>query len=254
MYHRIGTPPHEAPDPFLYETAEELDRHLTEAKQAGLKVVSLAEAIAGGKPQPNTLAVTFDDGCLSTLTNALPVLVKHKVAATQFIVAGRIGGLNEWDISKDDVPTALMDATQIREWLAAGQHIGSHTVTHRNLRKVTTDTARMEIFDSKKKLEDMFGVPIRHFAFPYGGWRVNQVRDLVKEAGYEGACITEFGASSSPDELWSLRRIAPMTGRQLFEKASHRAMRRINVNLSAGIIAAPHLAHHAHTLHRLRHH
>ena len=251
MYHRVGPAPHEAPDPFLYDTAEELDRQLTAAREAGLKFVSLGEAIAGGKPQPNTLAVTFDDGCLSTLVNALPVLVKHKVRATQFIVAGRMGGLNEWDISKDDLPTPLMSVAQIREWLAAGQDIGSHTVTHRNLRKVSMKAARAEIFDCKKQLEDTFGRPIRHFAFPYGGWRVAEVRELVKEAGYEAACVTDFGVSTSSDELWNLRRISPLSDQQLIQKVLHRGLRSVNIGLPAGATLLPHVIHHAPSLHRI---
>lgn len=251
MYHRTGTPPVDAVDPFLYETAEELNRHLTEARQAGLRFVSLAEATAGGKPQPGTLAVTFDDGCLSTLKEALPVLVKHKVRAIQFIVSGRIGGLNEWDISKDDVPTPLMDAGQIREWLSAGQEIGSHTVTHRNLRKVKVEHARREICDSKKQLEDKFGVPVNHFAFPYGGWRVPHVLNLVKEAGYHSACVTDFGVSRSPDELWNLRRISPLTDAQLLQKIWHRGLRRTRISMSAGAMLAPHIVHHAQTIHRI---
>ena len=238
MYHRVGTPPAEVPDPFLYASAAELDRHLTEAKACGLRFVSLGEAIAGGRPQPNTLAVTFDDGCLSTLREALPVLVKHGVKATQFIVAGRIGGLNEWDISKDDVPTPLMTAGQIREWLAAGQEIGSHTVTHRNLRKINPADARTEIIDSKKQLEDLFGIPINHFAFPYGGWRESSVRELVMEAGYQAACVTDFGVSSAPDELWNLRRISPLTEAQLLQKVWHRGLQRTPLKMAAGMVRA----------------
>ena len=226
MYHRVGTPPDDAPDPFLYDTAEELDCHLTLAKRAGLRLVSLGEAMAEGKPQPNTIAVTFDDGCLSTLTEALPVLVKHKACAMQFIVSGRIGGRNEWDLSKDDVPTPLMDAGQIREWLAAGQEIGSHTMTHRNLKKVSAEAAREEIRGSKLQLEDLFGIPIRHFAFPYGGWNVPHVRDAVREAGYESACITEFGVSASAEDRWNLRRITPLTEAQLLMKVGHRLWRK----------------------------
>lgn len=226
MYHRVGTPPDDAPDPFLYDTAEELDRHLTLAKRAGLRLVSLGEAMAEGKPQPNTIAVTFDDGCLSTLTEALPVLVKHGARAMQFIVSDRIGGRNEWDLSKDDVPTPLMDAGQIREWLAAGQEIGSHTMTHRNLKKVSAAAAREEIRGSKLQLEDLFGIPIRHFAFPYGGWNVPHVREAVREAGYESACITEFGVSASAEERWNLRRITPLTEAQLLMKVGHRLWRK----------------------------
>ena len=250
-YHRIGRPPPGVPDPFLYDTAADLDAHLTRAKNAGLRVVSLGEATGGGKPQPNTLAVTFDDGCVSVLEEALPVLRRHQVRAIQFIVAGRIGGLNEWDLSKDDVPTPLMDAGQIREWLAAGQEIGSHTLTHRNLRKVSPAEAREEIAGSKQRLEDMFGVPVRHFAFPYGGWRVPHVREIVHEAGYVSACTTEFGVSQTETDRWNLRRITPLTDVQLLQKIWHRVQRTARGGMVVGTIMAPHIARHAHNLHKL---
>jgi peptidoglycan/xylan/chitin deacetylase (PgdA/CDA1 family) len=92
-YHRVGPAPVGVPDPFLYDSVADLDGHLTAAKASGLRLVSLGEAVGGGRLQPNTLAVTFDDGCQSVFREALPVLLRHKVRAMQFIVAGRIGGL-----------------------------------------------------------------------------------------------------------------------------------------------------------------
>lgn len=249
-YHRVGKPPRRAPDPFLYDTATELDAHLTRATQAGLKLVSLSEALGNGRMQQDCLAVTFDDGCVSVLEQALPVLQKHKVRAIQFIVAGRIGGINDWDLSKDDVPERLMDKAQIRDWLAAGMEIGSHSVNHRNLRKLKPADAREEIFSSKARLEDTFGVPIHHFAFPYGGWRKSDLRDLVRQAGYESAvttefgvgaasadlvqeagyqssCTADFGVSSNASELWSLKRITPLTAPELIHKVLHRFLRKV---------------------------
>jgi peptidoglycan/xylan/chitin deacetylase (PgdA/CDA1 family) len=249
-YHRIGKAPPGAPDPFLYDTARELDAHLTRAQEAGLKLVSLGEAVHQGNLRQGCLAVTFDDGCVSVLQEALPVLQKHKVRAIQFIVSGRIGGLNDWDLSKNDVPERLMDKEQIRDWLAAGMEIGSHSHSHRNLRKLKSSEAREEIFGSKARLEDVFGVAIHHFAFPYGGWRRSEVRDLVKqsgyesavttafgvgsasadltrEAGYQSACTADFGVSMDGAELWSLRRITPLTGPELVHKVFHRLMRKV---------------------------
>ena len=56
-----------------------------------------------------------------------------------------------------------MDAAQIRDWLAMfTQEIGSHSLTHRNLTKLKSADVREQIFGSKK-LEDLFGIPIRHF-------------------------------------------------------------------------------------------
>jgi peptidoglycan/xylan/chitin deacetylase (PgdA/CDA1 family) len=226
-YHRVGRPPQDAPDPFLYATSAELDHHLTLAKSAGLSLVGVNEALAGGTFKPQTLAVTFDDGCVSTLEEGVPVLRKHGVQAIQFIVAGRIGGWNDWDLSKDDVPERLMDKEQIRDWLAAGMLIGSHSYSHLNMRKLDAADARKEILSSKAKLEDLFGVPIHHFAFPYGGWRHGALRDLVREAGYECAFTTEFGVSSSADEMWNLRRITPLSDLELLRKAWHRGWRNV---------------------------
>src|SRR5262245_41519649 len=103
-YHRMGRPPKEAADPFLYVTRAELDRHLVQAKSVGLKMITLDEAVTGGELPSQSLVVTFDDGCVSVLEEAVPILKKHGVRAIQFIVADRIGGRNDWDLSKDDVP------------------------------------------------------------------------------------------------------------------------------------------------------
>lgn len=226
-YHRVGRPPREAPDPFLYVTSAELDHQLAQAKAAGLRLVGVDEALDGGTMKPRTLAVTFDDGCVSTLEDAVPVLRKHGVQAIQFIVAGRIGGWNDWDLSKDDVPERLMDKEQIRDWLAAGMLIGSHSYSHRNIRKLGVAEARSEFFRSKGTLEDLFGVPIRHFAFPYGGWRKAELRDLVREAGYECAFTTEFGVSVSADEMLNLRRITPLSEGELLHKVWHRGWQKV---------------------------
>jgi len=63
-----------------------------------------------------------------------------------------------------------------------------------------------EISASKKKLEDLFGVAIRHFCYPHGKWSP-RVRDLVEEAGYETAVTLEFGINAEGRDPFTLRRI-----------------------------------------------
>ena len=99
-----------------------------------------------------------------------------------------------------------MDEAQIREWLAAGHEIGSHTLTHPFLTRISPQRAREEISASKKKLEDRFGRPVRHFCYPYGDWNP-AVRDLVMAAGYETACTTEFGVNTGATPPFELKRI-----------------------------------------------
>jgi peptidoglycan/xylan/chitin deacetylase (PgdA/CDA1 family) len=226
-YHRIGPPPDRAPDPFLYDTAGELDAHLTAVKQAGLRLAPFTEALSGDPIQPGTATVTFDDGCLCTLEKAVPVLARHKMRAIQYLVTGRIGGRNDWDLPKEDVPERLMDLGQIREWIAAGHDVGSHTITHRNLKTLSVPEAREEICGSKKMLESLLGVPVRHFCYPYGGWTMQSIRELVKEAGYRSACTTRFGVAQPDEDRWTLPRITPLPSWRLIEKAWHRARRKL---------------------------
>ena len=138
--------------------------------------------------------------------HALPILQERGLRAIQFVVAGQIGGTDAWDRAIGEPPLPLMDDAQIRDWLAAGQEIGSHTLTHPHLTALTLAQARTEIFDSKKQLEDRFGVPIRHFCYPYGDYN-EAVRDLVGEAGYETAPTVRFGANPRGVPPLELRRV-----------------------------------------------
>jgi len=114
--------------------------------------------------------------------NALGPLALYKKTAIQFLVPSYIGKLNEWDLRDGETAEPLMDTEHIRDWLRAGHSIGSHSLTHARLTRLTLRDAREEIFASKKKLEDDFAVAIEHFCYPYGDWN-EPVRDLVVEAG-----------------------------------------------------------------------
>jgi peptidoglycan/xylan/chitin deacetylase (PgdA/CDA1 family) len=98
-----------------------------------------------------------------------------------------------------------MNAAQIRDWLAAGHEIGSHTLTHPRLTRLTLRDAKEEITASKKRLEDLLGRPIAHFCYPYGDWN-EPVRDLVVEAGYLTGCTTRFGVNTRATPIFTLNR------------------------------------------------
>ena len=54
--------------------------------------------------------------------------------------------------AEGEAPAPLMDAAQVKDWLAAGHEIGSHTLTHPWLTRLPLSEAREEISGSKKKL------------------------------------------------------------------------------------------------------
>jgi peptidoglycan/xylan/chitin deacetylase (PgdA/CDA1 family) len=119
-----------------------------------------------------------------------------------------------------------MDEAQIRQWLKAGHEIGSHSVTHRNLRRLNDADALLEIRDSKKALEDRFGVQVEHFCYPFGGWNP-RVSQLVQEAGYRTACTMDFGVNGSPIRNFELRRIIPLSNGEFLAKILHRLGRKV---------------------------
>jgi peptidoglycan/xylan/chitin deacetylase (PgdA/CDA1 family) len=225
VYHRIALPPPGAQDPFLYVAPRRLDEQLTALDAAGCSAVTLDEMQSAPDHWRNKFVITFDDGCRDVFEQALAILSRQRCPAIQFIVSDFIGKRAEWDVVKGDVPESLMDQAEIKEWLAAGHQIGSHSATHPNLKRLPPSDAREEIFASKKRLEDSFGVAVQHFCYPFGV-RNEAVRGLVAEAGYRTACTMDFGVNTAATPRFALHRIAPLSGWELWRKAIHRLGRK----------------------------
>jgi peptidoglycan/xylan/chitin deacetylase (PgdA/CDA1 family) len=205
MYHKIAPRPRRVRLKGLYVAPATFVSQLAELTREGFSTCDPGEACSNGVTGPR-ITLTFDDGFRNVFENALGPLQEHRKTAIQFLVPDCIGKFNEWDLRDGEAAEPLMDTAQIREWLGAGHFIGSHSLTHARLPRLTLRDAREEIFASKKKLEDLFGVAIEHFCYPYGDWN-ESVRDLVVEAGYRTACTTDFGINTPDTPPLTLRRI-----------------------------------------------
>jgi peptidoglycan/xylan/chitin deacetylase (PgdA/CDA1 family) len=225
-YHKIALPPPGTSDPFLYLGPSRFEKQLAALRRYGYASAPLTEVVLAGGNSGHKVVITFDDGCCNALNHGLEPMSRHQFRALQFLVARFLGRSNEWDVAKGDVPERLMDEAQVREWLAAGHEIGSHSATHRNLRHLALADAREEIFASKKSLEDQFGREVRHFCYPYGSWNP-AVRDLVAEAGYRTACTMRFGVNANGTSPLELRRIIPLSSGETLAKIRHRLGRKI---------------------------
>jgi peptidoglycan/xylan/chitin deacetylase (PgdA/CDA1 family) len=205
-YHKLGPRPRGVRLKGLYVGARLFERQLAELRKAGFTAAGPGSLTGSAGNPGKHIALTFDDGYANVLRHGLEPLARHGFHAINYLVADRLGGFNQWDEPDGEAQEALMDVAQVKEWLAAGHEIGSHTLTHPHLTRISAARAREEIFASRKKLEDIFGAPIRHFCHPYGDWNA-AVRDLVIEAGYETACTTEFGVNGAGTSPFELRRI-----------------------------------------------
>ena len=207
-YHKLGPRPRGARLKGLYLSTKLFTSQLAELRNEGFNSSDLdfASVVSPLSGETRPVVITFDDGFQSVLEHGLAPLREYQFQAIQFIVADRIGERNEWDLDAGEIAEPLMDQQQIREWLAAGHQIGSHSLTHPFMTRISPERAREEITASKKKLEDLFGMEVRHFCYPYGDWNP-AVRDLVQSAGYQTACTTEFGVNTPGDSPFSLKRI-----------------------------------------------
>ena len=152
------------------------------------------------------MVLTFDDGYTDTLTQALPLLQEYGFTATCYIVSGAVGTYNQWDAEFLSENKPLLSDTQIREWLAAGMEIGSHSRSHPKLQDLDDQSAFREINESREELRAAFGVPIDHFSYPFGRFADATV-ELVRKAGYLSAVSLLRGIAGASDDPYRLPRI-----------------------------------------------
>jgi len=213
MYHIIDQPRSALEARYCCPPAlfERQMRYLAESGRA-VPLAAVANAVRGkGGCPPDAVAVTFDDGFRATHEAALPVLRKHNVPATMFVVSGRVGGSNDWMSSRNFPHRDLMLREEILAMRDAGIDIGSHTRSHPRLTEVAADRLVEEIAGSKADLEQLLGQPIPHFAYPFGLFN-EAARAAVQAAGYEAAVSVRSGFNGATVDTYELRRIEVYAG------------------------------------------
>ncbi|WP_369136678.1 polysaccharide deacetylase family protein [Modestobacter versicolor] len=186
MYHSIS--PSTGPDPHrLRVHPDRLDRHLRLLRRLGLRGVGLSELLRAQErgEAGRLVALTFDDGYTDFGEHALPVLERHGMRATLYVVAGRMDGSNAWDTGPQ---LPIMGADQVRAVAAAGHEVGSHTMTHERLVGTAAATLQEEVAGSRRVLQDVLQDDVTSFCYPYGACDDDAV-DAVAAAGYDNACV-----------------------------------------------------------------
>ncbi|MBM4073080.1 MAG: polysaccharide deacetylase family protein [Planctomycetes bacterium] len=162
------------------------------------RVMSLAEAMdmnRQGQPFPaRSVVITFDD-CYHNNLWAARTLAEYGLPACFFMPSGYVDTerVFPWDAGLRSMPN--LSWADVREMAALGHEIGSHTVNHVDMAKVSDDEARRELAESKRTIEEHVGQPVRWFAFPFGG-KANCADEhfcpMIHELGYD-ACFSGHG-------------------------------------------------------------
>lgn len=209
VYHQIASAPAKG-QPFrsLYVTPGAFARQMAWLGRLGYTGLSMGalQPYLLGKKQGKVVGITFDDGYLNNLVNALPVLSKHGFSSTCYAVSGLLGKTNVWDKSLGIAQTPLMDDAQVRKWVLAGQEVGSHTHQHIDLTAADEAQCSVEIKLGKSLLELTIGQPVDHFCYPYGRYEPRHIA-IADRLGFVTATTTQRSRCHDHTDLLQLPRV-----------------------------------------------
>ncbi len=162
-----------------------------------ISLKDLVDGINNEKDFPRgTVVITFDDGFKDNFTNAFPIINKYEFSAKIFLITSKVGEDPEY-----------LNWEQIKIMQQHNISFGSHTHNHVYLPRVSDKEVLWEeislprdIILSETGKEPLF------FCYPVGGFS-EEIKDLVKAAGYEGACATNRGYDPLNKDVYEINRI-----------------------------------------------
>ncbi len=114
---------------------------------------------------------------------------------------------HKFNIEQEVSDRALLNKSEVNEMLKSNVfEIGSHTCDHtRLLGGLSMNVLKHQVADSKKILQDTFGVEVSLFCYPNGDYSEDSMRLVAQN--YTGACTTESGWNTPDSNYFLLRRI-----------------------------------------------
>jgi peptidoglycan/xylan/chitin deacetylase (PgdA/CDA1 family) len=200
MYHYVDASPvadgKYANDLTVRTKAFEAEMRLL--KTRGYHTVSLMDvyrALAGQKELPSKpVVLTFDDGYEDNYTVAFPILRRHHLVGTFFIITRNVG------------KPGFMTWKELREMKAKGMSIQSHTVSHPELPAVSTARLKKELGQSRDAIASNLGYLPRVLSYPSGKYDA-KVEAMAARAGYRVAVTTHFGKLVDPGGIMAVPRV-----------------------------------------------
>lgn len=198
MYHHVGPlsahPSREEKN--LTVSAARFGADLRELRAAGCHCLTMAQGcdlLKRGQLPRHAVCLTFDDGYEDNYAVAWPLMCKYRDVGTFNLVYDSLSAAGH------------MNREQVKHLAAAGNEMGSHTVSHAVLTRLDDAHLRLELSESKQKLGALLGSPIVTFCYPEGRLNRHSVR-AVREAGYRLAMTTEKGGWAAGTPLLEIPR------------------------------------------------
>jgi peptidoglycan/xylan/chitin deacetylase (PgdA/CDA1 family) len=178
-------------DVDLSVTPEAFEQQLLRFRRSGWKFTTFTQAVHR-PPAGRTLALTFDDAFASVKQFAVPILARFGVPATLFVPTTYVStggplawpGVEHWQRTEHSHELAAMTWDDVGELAEAGWEIGSHTLTHPYLTRLTDAELDQELETSRAECSERLGRPCRSIAYPYGDVD-ERVAQHAAAAGYD---------------------------------------------------------------------
>ena len=210
MYHSIQRVSRHEPMRSIHVDPRRFHQQMWILKTLGYEGCTVSHAINALKSESKQklVALTFDDGYLNFISNALPTLNAFNFKATVYAVSNLTGDYNQWDLGTGISPNKLMDNNQLKICISNGMEIGCHTAHHASLTDKHTDL-NAEVHQSKSHLENQLQISVNAFCYPYGHMNNKTILE-VKKAGFTSATTMVRSRAKPSDDLFQLPRI-PVT-------------------------------------------
>ncbi|MDY7036590.1 MAG: polysaccharide deacetylase family protein [Thermodesulfobacteriota bacterium] len=153
------------------------------------------------------VVITFDDGFRDFYTEAFLILQEFGFSATMFLPTAFIHNNRVTFKEKE-----CLSWEEVRELSNKGIIFGSHTVNHPRLNMLKKNDIRFELKESKKRIEQEIGEPIKSFSYPYAFPETDNAftkcfRSILESGGYQNGVTTRIGTTDESDDIFFLKRI-----------------------------------------------
>lgn len=198
MYHRLRTDDIHPSEGDYAISADLFGAHLQAILRTGHKVVGLEE-LARGLPAGPSVILTFDDGCDTDVTVALPRLQELSLPGAFFVNPALVGR------------PGVLDWKGVRRLADAGMTVGSHGLDHTLLDELASQELERQLVESRHILQDQLGRSVDALSLP-GGTGGRRALRVARDAGYRLVFGSRPGRVREPRDDRPLSRFAIRRG------------------------------------------
>ena len=137
-----------------------------------IPLIPLSSLVSNTVRDDFSVSITVDDGNESDYSVVLPLVRKYNIPVTFFL---SLTGKNVSHLIREQIIELSGNENIV---------IGSHSVNHKDMTRLSRKEQEYELQYSKQFLESLTGKPVNFFALPYGMYN-RQVLRLSIEAGYK---------------------------------------------------------------------